>query len=125
MGIINENSLALTLDAINEAIFFDKSLSSSEKYKVSNWLAERQGKPGSYFGMFAPTEYDLKNGVQVFTGEKISSRGAIKHILGEETCRALIRLSVPDNNIQEALNRATQGITERLNERWSLTTGYY
>ncbi|UCD09413.1 MAG: hypothetical protein JSU79_01875 [Dehalococcoidales bacterium] len=125
MVIINENSLALTLDSINEAFFFDRPLTPEEKTETAKWLAGRQGKPGSYCGMFAPTEYDLKNGVQVFTGEKITTRGAIKHILGEETCRALLSLSVTDNGVQAALNRATRGMMQRLNERLTPTTGYY
>ena len=125
MGIINENSLALTLDSINEAFFFNQPITPEERTATAKWLAGRQGKPGSYQRMFAPTEYDLKNSVQVFTGEKITTRGAIKHILGEETCRALLSLGITDNGVWAALSRATRGMMQRLNERWSPTTGYY
>ncbi len=125
MGIINENSLALTLDSITEAFFFDKSLSLTEKYQVASWLAHRQGQPGSYCDMFAPTKYDFEYGVQVFTGERISSKAATSNILGQETCRALLKLNVSDKKIQESLVRATQGMMGRLTERLSPDTGYY
>ncbi len=125
MGIINENSLTLTLDALNEAFFFDKALTSAKKTETAKWLAGRQGKPGSYAGMFAPTRYDFENGAQLFTGEKIPSKAATSNILGQETCRALLRLNVPDNGVQEALSRATRGMMDRLNEKSTPTTGYY
>jgi hypothetical protein len=125
MGIINENSLALTLDSINEAFFFNQPLTSEEKIETARWLADRQGKAGSYCGMFAPTDYDFKYGVQVFTGERISSKAATSNIMGQETCRALLKLNVPDHQIQEALVRATQGMMGRLTERLSPNTGYY
>ena len=125
MGIINENSLALTLDSLNDSFFFDKPLTSEEKTETAQWLAGRQGKPGSYCGMFAPTRYDFETGTQLFTGEKIPSKAATGNILGQETCRALLRLNVSDNNVQEALDRATRGMMARLNERLSPDTGYY
>ena len=125
MGIINENSLALTLDSLNEAFFFDKPLTSEEKTETAKWLAGRQGKPGSYCGMFAPTRYDFENGVQVFTGEKTPSKAATGNILGQETCRALLRLNVSDNDVHEALSRATRGMMERLTEKLPSNTGYY
>ncbi|MFC1948147.1 hypothetical protein ACFLXY_09540 [Chloroflexota bacterium] len=125
MGIINENSLVLTLDSLNEAFFFDKPLTSEEKTETAKWLAGRQGKPGSYAGMFAPTKYDIENGVQLFTGEKIPSKAATGNILGQETCRALLWLNVSDNDVHEAINRATKGMMERLTERLSPNTGYY
>jgi len=125
MGIINEKSLALTLNSLNEAFFFDKHLTSEEKTETAKWLAGRQGKPGSYCEMFAPTSYDFENGVQVFTGEKIPSKAATANILGQETCRALLQLSVSDIDIRGALDCATRGMMERLNERLSPNTGYY
>ena len=69
MSIINENSLALTLDSLNETFFFYKPLTSEEKTETAKWLAGRQGQHGSYARMFAPTKYDIDNGVQLFTGE--------------------------------------------------------
>ncbi len=114
MSIVNPNSLAETLDAINEALFFGIPLSLCQKEEIALWIANRQGLPGSYAGMFAPTEYDFRKGARLFTGEQIKSRGGSGHILGEEACRALICLNVPLAKVQEALHRASQGMMSRL-----------
>ena len=121
MDIINNDSLSLTLDALNEAFFYGKVLAPDEKQQAAFWLSARQGKPGSYAGMFAPTEQDLREGIYLFTGEKITSKAAAKHILGEETCRALLRLDVPNDDVKESLYRASIGMIGRL----SPTTGIY
>jgi len=64
--------------------------------------------------MFAPTEKDFKNDIKLFTGEKVTSRAAIGHILGEEACRALIVLDVKIPSVKDALKRATKGMLNRL-----------
>lgn len=121
IDIINHDSLYLTLDNLNEAFFMEKTLSQPDKERVARWLAGKQGKPGSYHGMFAPTEYDLYVETRLFTGEKLNSRAATRHILGEEACRALLQLDVPDNDVREALQRATGVMMSRLGP----ATGYY
>jgi hypothetical protein len=122
MDIIKQNSLSETLDALNEAFFFRQSLTQSQKEQVAEWIASRQGKPGSYIGMFAPTELDFKEGARLFTGEIIPSRVATAHILGEEACRALILLDVPADSVHQALERASLGMTGRLS---LLSAGIY
>lgn len=114
MKIVNSNSLASTLDAVNEAFFCGRSLSKSQREETAKWIAGRQGRPGSYADMFAPTENDLKEGVRVFTGERLRSQAAIRHILGEEACRVLILLDVPIAAVQNALNRASRGMMNAL-----------
>ncbi len=114
MGILNPDSLALTLDALNEVFFYSRSLSNFQREQVANWIAGRQDKPGSYANMFAPTESDYKEGIRLFTGERVRSRAATGHILGEETCRALNLLDVSNDSVQNALNRASLGMITRL-----------
>lgn len=114
MGILNKRSLAGTLDNLNQAFFYGKAISKTEKTEVAKWLADRQGMPRSYSGMFAPTELDYKNGIKLFTGEKITSGAATGHILGEETCRALILLGDKRAGIKKALTTAQDGIFERI-----------
>ncbi|MBM4046346.1 MAG: hypothetical protein FJ279_14650 [Planctomycetes bacterium] len=116
MEIIDATSLAATLDRLNEAFFHGTPLSGSQREQAAKWLAGRQGLPGSYAGMFAPTEKDIRRGIQVFTGEKVRSRAATCHILGEEACRALILLGVRLAGVQEALRRATAGMATRLEQ---------
>jgi hypothetical protein len=45
----------------------------------------------------------------VYTGERIASASA-RHILGEETCRALRRLGLSDARVVAALERADEGL---------------
>lgn len=76
MNITDANSLSVTLDRLNEAFFLGKCLPTSARAQAAKWLASRQGLPGSYAGMFAPTEKDIQRGIQVFIGEKVTSRAA-------------------------------------------------
>ena len=116
MVTVNTGSLAETLDAVNDALFHRRSLTQLNRKELAEWIAQRRGKPGSYAGMFAPTSEDLTNGVRVYTGELVRSGAAIRHILGEEACRALILLGVEDSTVREALERATGGMLRRLRQ---------
>ena len=113
---VNTESLVETLDAVNDALFRRRRLTAANRKELAGWIARRRGKPGAYAGMFAPTDQDLRSGVRVYTGELVMSGAAIGHVLGEEACRALILLSVKDNPIREALERATTGMLRRLRQ---------
>ncbi len=127
MVIVNTESLAETLDVVNDALFRQRRLTATDRRELAGWIAQRRGKPGAYAGMFAPTDEDLHNGVRVYTGELVTSGAAIGHILGEEACRALILLRVEDSTIREALDRATDGMLRRLRqtENMSKVHGMY
>ena len=116
MVTIDTTSLANTLDAVNEALFQATVLTKSERKEIAAWITSLSGKPGSYADMFAPTGVDRNNGITVYTGERIISQAAIAHILGEESCRALILLNVTTPAVKEALNRATAGMLGRLRQ---------
>ncbi|MBN2543567.1 hypothetical protein JXI42_11945 [bacterium] len=122
MQILNPDSLEKTIDALNEAFFLNKTLSKSQRYDAAKWIASRQDLPGAYARMFAPTKNDYLNGIRLFTGEKVSSRAGIGHILGEEACRALILLNVPLVKVYNALNSATMAMLNRLEEAESKGT---
>ncbi|MBN2018209.1 MAG: hypothetical protein JW794_08810 [Candidatus Cloacimonetes bacterium] len=114
--MIDKNSLGNTIDVLNDGFFFNKKLSDKQKHEAALWIASRQGLPGSYAGMFAPTEDDFKNGVQVFTGEKITTGAGTAHILGEEACRILVLLNVDDTKVKTALKKTQNGMVNRLND---------
>ena len=114
MNLLNERSLASTLDRVNEALFFEMRVPKAEARRVARWLAGRQGLPGSYEGMFAPTKGDFARGMKLFTGEKITSGAATSHILGEEACRALLLLDAGVAEADEALARAGRSMGRRL-----------
>ncbi|MFC1800260.1 hypothetical protein ACFL2Z_05080 [Candidatus Eisenbacteria bacterium] len=114
MDLLRTRSLARTLDAVNEALFFGKHIPRSESRRVAVWIASRQGLPKSYAGMFAPTPGDFANGIRLFTGERISSGAATGHILGEEACRALLLLKNGSRDAREALALASRSMDSRL-----------
>ncbi len=107
-------TLAEPLDSVNEAHFYGRTLPKAQREQTAKWIASRQGLPGSYANMFAPTEKDLEEGIRLFTGEKVRSGAAARHILGEEACRALILLNTKTAGVQRALARASEGIMKRI-----------
>lgn len=114
MKLLNVNSLASTLDALNEVFFLGKSLSNADRRKVADWIAGRQGLKGAYRGMFAPTPLDYRRGIRLFTGERVVSGAAIGHILGEEASRALILLDGSSAVARDALKRSNRGMIRAL-----------
>jgi hypothetical protein len=114
MNTTRPNSLAATLDAVNEAFFYGRRLSKSQREDAAEWIAGRQGKPGAYAGMFAPTAVDMKDSLVLFTGERVVTGGGARHILGEEACRALILLDVRQAAVRDALEQASRGMMGRL-----------
>jgi hypothetical protein len=116
MGLLDERSLATTLDAVAEELFFGRPIPGAEADSVARWLAGRQGLPGAYAGMFAPTSSDYHDGMRLFTGERIMSGAATGHILGEEACRTLLLLKVDSPVVVGALERAQESMEARLKE---------
>ena len=114
MGIVNVGSLAATLDAVDEAFFFGHRLTKKDRTEAANWISSRQGLPGSYRGMFAPTASDFAGGITLFTGEKMRTRAGTAHVLGEQACRALILLGVREGAAAAALRRASGAMAAAL-----------
>lgn len=111
----DQNSLGSALDSIAESLFFQREISAINLTAIARWIAQRQGLPGSYAGMFAPTERDAA-GIRLFTGEVVCSRIGIAHLLGEEACRVLSALKVNDVKVRNALDRAVEGMVERVDQ---------
>ena len=108
------NSLAALVDSIEQKRYFGQRIPARELIIAAREIASRQGLPGSYAGMFAPTTLDFRRGIRVFTGEPVRSGLATAHILGEECCRLLLKLRVKDPLVSAALARAEAGMQERL-----------
>lgn len=98
--IIHHNSLAATLDAVNEALFNGRSLSKVEKKETSRWIAGRQVEFGKQTGLFVPTEDDYQEGVRLFTGERLRTKLATRNILTEEAARALNLFDVGEDILE-------------------------
>ena len=114
VNIVNPDSLAATLDTLNEAFFLGTKLAKVNKEPAAKWIAGRQGLRFSYASMPAPMDAECNADLRVFTGEPITSAASLAHILGEEACRALILLDVSDEHVARCLVRATQGMMSKL-----------
>ncbi|MBK7142520.1 MAG: hypothetical protein IPH75_10610 [bacterium] len=107
---IYRDSLAKTVDSVNEAFFFGMPVTAAERDEVALWIAKRQGEEGSYANMFAPTASDARKGIRLFTGEALGPSASLRHVSGEEACRALILLQSRSKEVQKALEDATVGM---------------
>ncbi len=120
MQLLHTNSLADTVDAVNEALFFDTHRCKNARRQAAQWIVSRIGLPGAYAGMPTITEADCEGSLVLFTGEKINTDAGRRHILGEEACRAIRMLVVNDPRhdrpeITAAVERAeAQMVGERL-----------
>lgn len=108
-SLIDQASLSRTVDAVNALAFERKKPTLAERTLVARWIANRQGGTGAYADTFAGFPAELKQGIVLFTGERITSASA-RHILGEETSRVLRWLEVRDPTVQAALERANTGL---------------
>jgi hypothetical protein len=111
--VIHERSVSRTLDAVTEAELGGRTLPRAERVRVARWIAARQGLPGAYGHTFAGFPDEQRNGIVVFTGERMTAASA-RHILGEEASRALRSMDVRDASVQAALDRADAGMMECL-----------
>lgn len=111
--LINRASLSQTLDAINAASFYGRTLAAAERGQAARWIAGRQGLPGAYGGTFAGFPAERSKGIVLFTGERIASASA-RHILGEEASRVLRLLRVSNREVTRALDAADEGLVRCL-----------
>ena len=107
-SLVNPTSLWATIDAIDEAFFAGRQLTRAQRREAATFIAQRQGKPGSYMGMFAPSDTDRQKGIRLFTGERIPPGAGMRHMLGEEACRALLLVDVQSPAVREALTNASR-----------------
>lgn len=113
---IRPASLGDTLNSVNAALFYGQPIDPETRRETALWIADRQGLPGAYAGMFAPTEYDYAFGALTFTGEPVRSAAGTGHLLSEECCYTLNRLGVDAPEVRGALEKARKGILRRLAE---------
>jgi hypothetical protein len=107
--LVDAKSVSRTVDAVAEALFEGRKISAADRKRVGRWLAARQGQPGAYGDTFAGFPAERESGIVVFTGERFTSASA-RHILGEETCRALRLLRLRDSVVEAAIERASTGL---------------
>lgn len=116
MKYLDENSLFQTVDNVSEALLFDFDINPSEKLTIAGFILNQQGKPRTYANTFAPTETDLKQDLILFTGERIKTSAGKYHMIGEEACRILRKLNLQTKEIQMALQKADNGLQNRIED---------
>ncbi len=125
MNLIGSDSLAFTVDAVNESLFFERTLSKSDRQQAARWIAARHDFPGAYANMFAPTKKDFQASLMLFTGEKISSRVGVAHILGQESRRLLNLLDIKTSEVKKAMEEADSGFLEYMRKYLKAQEGMY
>jgi hypothetical protein len=113
MPLVHVDSLSDTVNAVNDAFFFGRPIPRETRRDAAGWIASRQGLPGAYGAMFAGFPAERASGIHLFTGEHVASASA-RHILGEESCRALLLLNSREPTTTAALDRAMRWIVERV-----------
>ena len=106
--MIRPSSLAATLDVINEAVFYGRPMSRIQREEAARWLAARQLRSGEGSGAFASTDDDRRDGVRLFTGERLRTKLATRRILGQEAARALLLLDASSDEVKGVLERANR-----------------
>jgi len=114
-SLIHRTSLSKTVDAVNEAFFFKKTIPATDRREVARWIAARHALPGAYGKLFAGFPSERESGIRVFTGERIASASA-RHILGEESCRVLLLLASRDPKTDDVLAQATTWMINRVSQ---------
>ncbi len=111
-----ELMLTAVVDEVNDARLFDQPLPAARRRTLAAFLIERQGLPGSYCGLFAPVGDEIADGYRFYTGERINTNAGSRHILGEETLRALVLLAPTTRAGKAAIGRAAEAMSRRLHE---------
>lgn len=106
-------SLAQTVDVVNEADFFKRPISATEREDIAAFIVERHNAPGTYARLFGLFPEERAQGIRLFTGERVTNAAA-RHIAGEEACRALLLLDTKSPAARRALAEATQDMLTRL-----------
>lgn len=118
---LNRNSLYLTVDNLNQTLFNknEGEISSFEKKEISEWIAGRRGLKNSYWEMFAPTDKDYE-GIKLYTGDSLTSKASIGHILSEESLRILYLLGIRNEKVDGAIAAAKAGLSNAIKRSYGL-----
>ncbi len=109
--VLEADSLAVMLDEIGEAFFYDRPLSRNGGEEAAQWIAGRQVRSGKQAGMFAPTGRDYEDSPRLFTGERLRTKLATRNILTAEAARALTLLGGPPADAGHALELANRWLS--------------
>lgn len=116
--ILVPRSLQETLWRLEEARLGLRKTSATEAKEALQWVLKRQGLPGSYRRLFAPTPQEISKGIRLPTGESIGSYASARHIIGEESLRTLAvwKFGWHSTPFKQAMD-GFKGIFRRVSER--------
>ena len=98
-------SLAGTVDRVNERLFHGHEIEGDDAERVVDALLSRQSTEGSRAGMFELSDKDVAKPVQLFTGERIHTKLALRYVLSLEAGRILHLLAASRDEVIEAVDR--------------------
>jgi len=116
--ILVPRSLQETLWRLEEARLGFRDASAADAKEALQWVLKRQGLPGSYGDLFAPTQQDITKGIRLPTGEFMRSYAAARHVIGEEALRTIAvwkygRHSTPFKQAMNGYNYIFRRVIER------------
>lgn len=82
-------SLAGTVDRVNDRLFRGGGIEGDEAGRVIDALLTRRVLDGSRAGLFEPSDRDGSQPVRLFTGERVHTKLALRHVLSLESGRIL------------------------------------
>lgn len=115
MSLLNKSSLYKTVDNVNEALFYGKTISKKEAKEIIRWISGRLDTEYSYNHSYGLTKYDMNHPAYTFTGEKIECASK-RHIMAEESCRVMHKLSEITGEKIPSLENTTKVFTKMLDE---------
>jgi len=126
MSLLVTRSLGETLNNVHDACFFSRRTTAAQRKEAAEWIASRHGQAGAYANTFALLPAERRDGIRLFTGERVTSAAA-RHIAGQEACRALRLLEVKAPKVRQALDIAAGSLHQCVGpldrkadpERWS------
>jgi len=112
--VLVPDSLQETLWRLEETRQGFRTETDANIREALRWVLARQGLKNSYRHLFAPTDRDLAQGLQLPTGERYHLRKALtRHVLGEEAIRIVIVWELKSSpSVTEAL-KGFDSILER------------
>lgn len=115
MSLLNKSSLYKTVDNVNEALFYRKTISKKEAKEIIRWISGRLDTEYSYNHSYGLTKYDMNHPAYTFTGEKIECASK-RHIMAEESCRVMHKLSEITGEKIPSLENTTRVFSKMLDE---------
>jgi len=104
--MIDEASLARTVDSVNDALRDVRALPADVRVEVERWLLPRQITSGRNAGAFRPTDSELAAGIRLYTGERLRTKLAAWNVLTAEAARILILLGSCEPDVVASVSRA-------------------